>query len=163
MPQVPKPTSFPFALSRGQEPVWRQVLHCSNHLTTREGPGCRFQRWFISLLYKIFCDLILYFAERVVKNTYSRNDTTTFAKSCWWLNSASFPDKSLLFSSGEGNRVQWTKKYNDNLFQAIEFYNGLPSPNEMKISDVFVKKIRFVWKKHSWKCQFCLKKTSMEM
>ena len=36
--------------------------------------------------------------------------------------------------------VQWTKKYNDNLFQAIEFYNGLPSPNEMKTSDVFVKK-----------------------
>ena len=57
------------------------------------------------LLYKLFCDLILYFAERVVKNTYSRNDTTTFAKSYWWLNPASFPDKSLLFSSGEGNYI----------------------------------------------------------
>ena len=48
--------------------------------------------------YELFCDLIIYFAERV-KNTYSRNDTTTFAKSYWWLILCKFPDRSLLFSS----------------------------------------------------------------
>ena len=49
--------------------------------------------------YKIICDLIICFPERVNKNTYSRNDTTTFAKSYWWLILCKFPDRSLLFSS----------------------------------------------------------------
>ena len=50
-------------------------------------------------------DLVVDSKERV-KNTYSRNDSTTFAKSYWWLILCKFPDKKLallLFTSGEGN------------------------------------------------------------
>ena len=46
---------------------------------------------------------------------------------------------------------QWTEKYNDNLFQAIEFYNGLPSQYETKISHFCEEKNPWNFLLNLWK------------
>ena len=120
MPQVPTPTSFPFALSRGQERVWHQVSLSTHHSSTTHLVSSRCctalttsppekdqvvesKRDLFHCVIK-YSVIWFYISQNVLSRIHIHGTTLRLLLSLLVVeHSKFFPDKSLLFSSGEGN------------------------------------------------------------
>ena len=123
MPQVPKPASFPFALSLWSKSLWHQVSLFPQHSSTTHFVSSRCctaqttsppekdqvvdSKGDLFHCFIKYSVIWFYISQNVLSRIHIHGTTLRLLLSLLVVeHSKFFPDKSLLFSSGEGN-ILW--------------------------------------------------------